>query len=175
MKKIYVVIVTACLGSAILVLAYLQFKVRGKAHRERPAAVGRFSNPDAPAPETAANASANDIDVIIRATVKSRGSITGDKLIDATLTPMLTLRPGWLVTLRVDECLRGRLDRRELVVLCSHSPAIELGVVRVGQQIVLRVRRSTDPVTVYTFSRERVSEIPNVSGVKYIVSRAEYP
>jgi hypothetical protein len=179
MKKHYAGIVVVCLSSTIVALCYLRLKSSSEARRQPAPAVVDPSKSGATTPKTVAVKGeadeGEDVDAIIRATVTRKGPISGGELIDATLTSKVPLRPGWSLTVRVDECLRGKLDRRELVILCSHSPSQELGAHGAGGQLVLRLRSSNEPVTLYTHPDLRFGGIPDVSRVAYTVSRAKLP
>ncbi len=179
MKRFHVGIVIVCLGFAILAVICVGPKSR-RSERGRPAlAIGKPSESGRPAPKTVAALTSSDesvnLDVVIRATVIENGPVTGGELIDATSTSEVTLRPGWYVKLRVDECLRGTLGRQELSILVSHSPSNELNIPRAGGHVILRVRRAQAPVTLYSRSRDRPVQLPDVSAVAYTVSRAKHP
>jgi hypothetical protein len=179
MKTRHVVAISAiCVGSAIVAFGLLQVRRSDTAHGRRARDDGEPSGSSGATPDTTAGrasaAQSMDLEVVIRATVMRMGHVSRGESIDATATSSIALRPGWCVRLRVDECLRGELGLKELTILVSHSPSSELGIPAVGGQVVLRLCRAQSPVALYSYTPETVFQVPDVSAVKYSVSRPKY-
>ncbi len=108
----------------------------------------------------------------IRAKVTGEAILRGRELVNATASHEVLADPGWVVSLRVEKCIRGRIDCEQLEVLVGHSPSAELGAQRLGQLIVLSVSATTKPTTLCFKPDDPLgrSHPPDLSGIRYVVN-----